>query len=389
MHLYTISMLLYEVRLIVSSYYCFKLLIAIGFIDSLMTYFIEYTLKYDVTNLPVTVRHSHIEFSEGLLYINDITVHAPSYEIDPRWHNNDIIKIGCIEVHFSLLRYGYAYLCSAGYLLAFNTVIIKGLYVYVEGYYIDENDVYGRILSGESMEKLSQSFQNHEFPRGNHEVNENMGSSDLDSYSQSRGESIASSIQELFGIEHEYGKMDYNVNLICKFDRDRVDGLWVSPGPAVSLESIHVNDNYAGSHNVNRPEPINHRTNEFHSGSVQGTSIPPSFPASSSSSLSSPPLLGGRVPQSIVDHGHHLPTQLINQPPHSNIYRSTGSTVRAESDCFEDLSSHATTGAESEQTVIGQTSPTKSDQNGANSSSWLSSTFDFLQSLFITVSKRF
>lgn len=122
---YPLSLLLYEIRLSIAAYFAFKLFTWIGLIDSVLKFITESTFKYDICNLPVQIESVHINFADGLIYIYNLSIRAPSYEIDPRWHNEEIMAIGLIEVKFSLLRYAYSYLCTNGWVTCIETASLK------------------------------------------------------------------------------------------------------------------------------------------------------------------------------------------------------------------------------------------------------------------------
>ena len=127
----------YELRVLFSTFLFIYWFYLIRGIDNILRiYFID--LFQRKSDLPVTVENVRWDVELGVLHIENIKVHSPPIDIDPRWHSPVIASITRLSVTFRFWRVLYAYVVTDGLLFSFETIKLEGIKMNIEGF--DEAD---------------------------------------------------------------------------------------------------------------------------------------------------------------------------------------------------------------------------------------------------------
>jgi hypothetical protein len=123
----------YEARVLISTCVIACLFHGIGMINSIYKVALEYILSY-CASLPVTVESVDVDYGKGIVTVRNIRILVPPVEEDHRWEMEHIIQAKEVigKVNFGSLLYWL--LMSKFGLLVVETVHVKGLTVYIEGF---------------------------------------------------------------------------------------------------------------------------------------------------------------------------------------------------------------------------------------------------------------
>jgi hypothetical protein len=151
-------MLWYEFRVLVSTSLGIVWLYYLGLFDGLARLIIETELSI-ATNLEVKIVSVTFDVVEGRVILNGLRILSPPIEDDPRWHNDYIVTIASTVVTFDFLNALYCFLFTFGELFLLETVHLRGMNIFVEGY---EDSITGETLLNVNM--IGAVGKKYEFP---------------------------------------------------------------------------------------------------------------------------------------------------------------------------------------------------------------------------------
>jgi hypothetical protein len=123
-------MLLFEIRLIISTYIFYLLSDYTGLIESLGKFLSLELMKY-VTNLNVQMTDFFISFPTGIMVINELSILSPPNLL---WKTDKMIHVDSIICKFDLVSLLYWGILSYGNTIRVISIKINGLTFWIEGW---------------------------------------------------------------------------------------------------------------------------------------------------------------------------------------------------------------------------------------------------------------
>ncbi len=127
---YSLGMLLFEIRLIISTYIFYLLSDYTGLIESLGKFLSLELMKY-VTNLNVQMTDFFISFPTGIMVINELSILSPPNLL---WKTDKMIHVDSIICKFDLVSLLYWGILSYGNTIRVISIKINGLTFWIEGW---------------------------------------------------------------------------------------------------------------------------------------------------------------------------------------------------------------------------------------------------------------
>lgn len=122
--MYSLSMFIFELKILVSFALLLILWYKLRFIDALIKYLVVLDIKR-VAKLPVTIENVVFSVS-GYCILENVRVHRPPPEVDDRWQVDTMVSASCIYIEFPLLISLWFQLMSAQQLMVYDSIQVTG-----------------------------------------------------------------------------------------------------------------------------------------------------------------------------------------------------------------------------------------------------------------------
>ena len=127
------SMLFYEIRVLISLFVIILFLEKSRMLDSLLKLFLQWYIGY-LLKLPIRINACYVNLSNGIFQMSGFQILAPDKTIDPRWYHECILEISFLDVRFYLFDSILSFILTFGYQAYVKNITVDSMKIFIEGY---------------------------------------------------------------------------------------------------------------------------------------------------------------------------------------------------------------------------------------------------------------
>ena len=131
--IYPLSMVFYEIRILISLFVIVVFLEKSRILDSLLKIFLQMYLGY-LFNLPIRINTCYVNLRSGIFQMSGFQILVPDKKQDGRWYYECIVEISFLDVKFYLFNSIISFILTLGYQAYVKTITVDGMKIFIEGY---------------------------------------------------------------------------------------------------------------------------------------------------------------------------------------------------------------------------------------------------------------